>query len=77
MPDDKIPDFGANTPPEDWWERAKQARERIETELGDREFPDVVEIIHQMRNERDIEILSTIYGEEGARDGPGFGCRNR
>jgi prevent-host-death family protein len=44
----------------DWWERARLNRERIERELGDREFPDIVEMIHEMRDERDARVLDSM-----------------
>jgi prevent-host-death family protein len=51
----------ANTPTKaDWWERARLNRERIDRELGDREFPDVVDILHELREERDAQILDSM-----------------
>lgn len=41
----------------DWWDRARTNRERIDRELGDRQFPDVLEMIHQMREERDAQVM--------------------
>lgn len=52
----------------DWWERARENRERIERDLGGHELPDTTVLIHRMRDERDIEILSAIYGEDQARE---------
>ncbi|MGH2530948.1 MAG: type II toxin-antitoxin system Phd/YefM family antitoxin [Thermomicrobiales bacterium] len=42
----------------DWWALAQQAREHIAGFLGNRPPPSVDEIIHQMREERDAELLA-------------------
>jgi hypothetical protein len=60
--------FQMNADSDDWWERARQNRERIERELDDCDFPDIPELIRQMRNERDVQILSTVFSETWAQD---------
>lgn len=44
----------------DWFERAMQSRERIRRAFGDQPVPDAVEIIHEMREERDQQILRNV-----------------
>ncbi len=50
----------AQTEGGDWWDRARTNRERIDRELGDRQFPDVLEMIHQMREERDAQVMDSM-----------------
>ncbi|MDP9368815.1 MAG: type II toxin-antitoxin system Phd/YefM family antitoxin [Chloroflexota bacterium] len=45
---------------EDWWERARRSRERVARELNGRPFPDITELIHEMREERDAQILGNL-----------------
>jgi prevent-host-death family protein len=40
-------------------ERARKLREQIAARRGDEPLPDVVEIIHQMREERDAQLMET------------------
>jgi len=49
----------------DWRTSLAKARASLREALGDTSI-DVVEIIREMRDERDIQILSTIDGEERA-----------
>jgi len=41
----------------DWRELVRQARERIETELGGRELTPAEEIVRQVREKRDARLL--------------------
>ncbi len=51
---------GEKTEPDDWWDRAKRSRERVAQELNGRPFPDITELIHDMREERDAQILGNL-----------------
>lgn len=62
-PDEDEDDPTSDEP--DWQATLARARAQFKEDLGDRTV-DWVEIIHEMRDERDIEILSNIYGEERA-----------
>jgi prevent-host-death family protein len=42
---------------EDWWERAERVAARIQSRRGDRPQPDVSDVIHDMREERDAQLL--------------------
>jgi hypothetical protein len=42
---------------EDWWKLARQSRERIHQERGGHPMPPIEDIIHEMREERDEQIL--------------------
>jgi prevent-host-death family protein len=43
---------------DDWRELARQARDQVEADLGERELPAPEEIIRQMREERDAQLLA-------------------
>ncbi|MDP9365366.1 MAG: type II toxin-antitoxin system prevent-host-death family antitoxin [Chloroflexota bacterium] len=45
---------------ENWWELARQSRERIHRERGGRPMPPIEDIIHDMREERDAQILANV-----------------
>lgn len=49
----------------DWRTSLAKARASLRKDLGDTSI-DVVEIIREMREERDIQLLSNPYGEERA-----------
>lgn len=51
---------GEMAEPDDWWERARRSRERVAQDLNGRPFPDVTELIHDMREERDAQILGNL-----------------
>ena len=51
---------GAEPEPEDWWELARRSRERIHRERNGRPMPPIEEIIHDMREERDAQILANL-----------------
>src|SRR5688572_188814 len=42
---------------QDWWEMARQSRERVRRSLNGRPMPDVSEVIREMREERDAQLL--------------------
>jgi prevent-host-death family protein len=44
----------------DWWERVMRVREMIARELNGRPLPDIEEIIHESREERDAQILDAV-----------------
>lgn len=44
--------------PEDWYELAMQSRERIRHALNGRPLPSIDQIIHDMRDERDEQLLA-------------------
>ena len=46
--------------PEDWWELVERTRELIARERGGRPMPDVTELIHEMREERDRQLMEAI-----------------
>lgn len=48
----------------DWRELVRLSREGIARELNGRPLPDVTEVIHQMREERDAQILANLRGCE-------------
>ena len=49
----------------DWRTSLAKARASLREALGDTSI-DVVEIIREMREERDIQLLSNLYGEQKA-----------
>jgi len=65
--DETIPDERAESDEPEWWQLLMESRALFREALGGKEI-DVDEIIHEMREERDIQILSTIYGEAKARE---------
>ena len=44
----------------DWLKRAKEVREQIRKELGGRTLPPPEDIIHEMREERDAQLLDNL-----------------
>lgn len=58
----------ADATPEDWYDRVLQTRARFRKAFGDHGFPDIdiTQLIHDMRQERDFQILSNLYGEAQA-----------
>ena len=48
---------GNGATPDDWWERAKRLSDRIQHKRGDRPWPNVDDLFHEMREERDAEII--------------------
>lgn len=44
----------------DWFERAMRSRERIRQAFGDQPIPDIDELFHEMREERDAQILANL-----------------
>lgn len=48
------------------WARAnqlvQQAHDRIRQELGDRQLPPIEDVIHEMREERDAQLLGNLLG---------------
>ncbi len=46
--------------PEDWWELVQRVQEQIVRERGDRPMPDTTELIHEMREERDRQLMEAI-----------------
>ena len=65
--DETIPDERAESDEPEWWQLLMKSRALFREALGGKEI-DVDEIIHEMREERDIQILSTIYGEAKVRE---------
>lgn len=51
---------GDTEEPEDWWEAARRSRERIAKELNGRTLPPIEDVIHEMREERDAQILDNL-----------------
>ena len=47
-------------PAEDWWELVERVREQIARERGDRLLPDITDLIHEMREERDHPLMDAI-----------------
>lgn len=45
---------------EDWWELARQSREAINRRRNGRPMPPSEDIIHEMREERDAQILANV-----------------
>lgn len=45
---------------EDWWELARQSREAIHRRRNGRPLPPSEDVIHEMREERDAQILSNL-----------------
>ncbi len=44
----------------DWWSLAARSREAFRSQLGDREMPLAVDLIHDGREERDAQLLDTL-----------------
>lgn len=44
----------------DWWELARQSRERIHRERIGRPLPNIEDLIHDMREERDAQLLANL-----------------
>ena len=44
----------------DWWSLAARSREAFRSQLGDREMPLAVDLIHEGREERDAQLLDTL-----------------
>ena len=51
---------GAKEPEADWWELAERSRQLIHEHRGGRPLPDVDQVIHEMREERDAQILDSL-----------------
>lgn len=51
---------GAQEPEEDWWEMAERSRQTINAYRGGRPMPDITEVIHEMREERDAQLLAAL-----------------
>ena len=51
---------GAQQPEEDWWDLAERARQTINAHRGGRPLPDIAEVIHEMREERDAQLLDAL-----------------
>lgn len=64
-PRDDGPDDEAPLDQPDWRMSLARARASMRKDLGETSI-DFVEIIREMRQERDIEIRSTLYSEEQA-----------
>lgn len=45
---------------EDWWELAKQSREIVRRHLNGRPMPSVDDLFHEMREERDAQLLDNL-----------------
>jgi PHD/YefM family antitoxin component YafN of YafNO toxin-antitoxin module len=45
---------------EDWWELARQSREAIHRRRNGRPMPPSEDVIHEMREERDAQILANV-----------------
>ena len=43
---------------DDWRDLVRRAREQIQAELGERELPPPVELLRQMREERDAQLVA-------------------
>lgn len=56
---------GRTEEPEDWRELLDRTRESIAQSRRGKPLPDPSEIIHQMREERDAQLLSTFYDRAG------------
>lgn len=55
--------------PDDWFELAMQSRERIRRALDGRPMPSIDQVFHDMREERDQQLLAHLTrGLEGADD---------
>lgn len=50
----------ADSEREDWWELARRSRERIHRERDGRPMPPIEDIIHEMREERDAQLLANL-----------------
>lgn len=44
----------------DWFDLAMEARELVRQARGDRPAPDIDELIHEMREERDAQLLANL-----------------
>ena len=42
---------------QDWWKMMQAAHNRILEEIGDRELPPADDVLHELREERDAELL--------------------
>lgn len=51
--------------PADWFEHAMQSRERIRRALNGRPVPSIDRIFHDMRDERDVQLLVDTGGRNG------------
>ena len=49
---------------EDWWERVERARAEVARSLNGRPLPNIEDLIHEMREERDAQILGNLLGRE-------------
>ena len=51
----------ANEPDsENWWELARRSREAIHRWRGGRPMPSIEDLIHDMREERDAQLLANL-----------------
>ena len=57
---DQLGQTGAESEPEDWWELARQSRGAIHRRRTGRPLPPSEDIIHEMREERDAQILANV-----------------
>ena len=55
----RIVDMG-DDPKEDWWELAERVREQIARRRGGRPLPDNTDLIHEMREERDRQLMEAV-----------------
>lgn len=46
--------------PESWRDKLERAHEAIRADLNGRELPDITELFHDMREERDAQILAAV-----------------
>jgi prevent-host-death family protein len=56
----RLEQAGAESEPEDWWELARQSRERIHRERNGRPMPPIEDVIHEMQEERDAQIFANL-----------------
>ena len=45
---------------EDWQDLVDQSRAQVRAHLGDKPFPSVVELVQEMREERDAQLLASL-----------------
>jgi prevent-host-death family protein len=51
---------GEQEPEEDWWELAARSRRLIDEFRQGRPLPDIDELIHEIREERDAQLLDAL-----------------
>ena len=55
--------------PDDWNARLERLHDLVRADLNGRELPDITQLIHVMREERDAQILAAVLGR-GYRGAP-------